>query len=168
MVSSPFKALWDRLRPEQKKEMDVVAAGWQADRQSKADGVPMKDATDEESAPPSSSTRSSSMHCIMTIGEVCAHFMDMVGNEREEQFREAHVDVGYNLHLLEKHWQVEQQLNNSRVELEPAFNEFDEVAVEVWCKSDDKEDIVGSVKATPRRHDHEVVTFADATGSKEE
>ena len=45
---------------------------------------------------------------------------------------------------------------------------MDEVADEVFGKSNNEEDIAGSVKAAPRRHNNEVGTSASAVGSKEE
>nr|AGW47713.1 hypothetical protein [Hordeum vulgare subsp. vulgare]QGH59155.1 hypothetical protein [Hordeum vulgare subsp. vulgare] len=96
MDPSPTKALWDGLSPNQEKEMANIVARWLADGQAEDADDQMKDVDDDDPVLPSSfsSTAPSSssivppspMHCTMTIGEVHAHYMDMV---HEEQFREA-------------------------------------------------------------------------------
>ena len=112
MDPSTVKALWDGLTPEQKKAMATIAADGQAASQPKV--VQMEDASDDEpvtlssssvapsssSTAPSSSAPPSPVHCTMTIGEACAHYMDMV---RQEQSREAQAEANYNHNLLQEH-----------------------------------------------------------------
>uniref|UniRef100_M8AXY0 Uncharacterized protein n=1 Tax=Aegilops tauschii TaxID=37682 RepID=M8AXY0_AEGTA len=64
----------------------------------------------DEPASASSSTLPSPVHCTMTIGEAHARYMDMVREEREEQFREVQADAAYNHQLPQEHLQVEEQL----------------------------------------------------------
>ncbi|KAE8811652.1 hypothetical protein D1007_11439 [Hordeum vulgare] len=61
-------------------------------------------------------------------------------------------------------WRYEQ----CQAEMEAAYKEFDEAADEVWSKSDDEEDIMGSDKAAPGYHDHEARTSKGIAGSEEE
>ena len=86
MDSSLAKALWDGLASDQKKEMAAIAAGEQPENNDN----PTEDADDDAPAPPSyCSAPLSPVHCTFTIGEAHAHYMDMVWEEREEQFWEA-------------------------------------------------------------------------------
>ncbi|KAE8802704.1 peroxisomal biogenesis factor 3 [Hordeum vulgare] len=55
------------------------------------------------------------MHCTMTIGEARAHYMDMVREERQEQFQKARVTAAYNHHLFQEHQQAEEHLSVGRV-----------------------------------------------------
>ncbi|KAE8782808.1 Sulfotransferase [Hordeum vulgare] len=73
----------------------------------------MKDAA-EDPSPPSSSAPPSSVHCTMTSGEACAHYMDMVWDDREELFRVVQDDAAYNLKLLEEHRRAKEQLDARR------------------------------------------------------
>lgn len=49
-------------------------------------------------------------HCTLTIDETSAHYVDMLWEEREGQFREVHVDAACNHHLLQEHLQMEERL----------------------------------------------------------
>ncbi|KAE8811798.1 u-box domain-containing protein 33 [Hordeum vulgare] len=102
------EAPWDGLPSDEKKEMIAIAAGGLAGRQPKDDEFSMKDVVDDEPMPTSSPRV---VHCIITIGEARAHYMDIV---REELFREAQADAAYNHHLLQEHVQEEEQFVVSR------------------------------------------------------
>ena len=84
------------MRQIQNKEMAAIAAGWQVGRQ------PEDAANDNELAPPSSSAPPSSCR------KARAHYMNMMREEWEEQFRETQADANYNHNLLQKHMQVEE------------------------------------------------------------
>ena len=101
--------------------MAAIAGGWLAGKQPEDDDVPMEDTAADEPAPPSSSVPPSHssappspVHCTLTIGEARAHYMDMVREEREEQFWEAQADASYNHQLLQEHLQAEEQLDAGR------------------------------------------------------
>ncbi|KAE8800693.1 hypothetical protein D1007_23692 [Hordeum vulgare] len=91
------------------KETVGIAARWRHGRQPEDINDPMKDAADDGTVlpfssslvaqPSSSDVPPSSMLYTMTIGEAHAHYMDMV---RDERFPKAHANVAYNHHLLEE------------------------------------------------------------------
>lgn len=62
----------------------------------------MEDAADDEPVPPSLPANAG-----ITMGEARAHYMDMVLEEREALFRQAHADQEYNLCLLDEHRRAE-------------------------------------------------------------
>ena len=67
----------------------------------------------DDPAPTPSSVPSLLVHCTMTIGEVCAQYMDTVRQKRQEQFREVQTDAAYNHHLLQGHLQAEKQIRGA-------------------------------------------------------
>ena len=119
MDPSMSKALWDGLTSEQKKAMAAIAADWQAGRQP--EDMQMEEASDDKPSPPSSSSAAPSssappspVHRTLTIDEARAHYMDMVREEREEQFQEAQADINYNHNLLQEYLQAVEQVAAGR------------------------------------------------------
>ncbi|KAE8771438.1 Sulfotransferase [Hordeum vulgare] len=86
MGSSFTKPLSDGLMSDRKKEKDALAIRWLADRQLEDDDVQMEDNANDAPVPPFSFAPPSLVHCIITIHEARAHYMDIV---REEGFWEA-------------------------------------------------------------------------------
>lgn len=78
MDSSPAKAFWDGLTLDQKKEVVAIAAGRQPEddcRRRTGTTLPLRATLADV--------------LTMTIGEDRGHYVDVVQEEREEQFRRA-------------------------------------------------------------------------------
>ena len=182
---------WDRLSLEQKKEMAAIAAG----RQAEADDGPMDDAVEDEPGPSSSPAPPSAVHCTMTIGEARAHYMDMVREEPEDMFREAHADAAYNLQLFRRSgstptrrsrrmrtWRSRRRCSSHtapparsastdggtasvRRNWRPPTRSWTRRRTRCGARSTTRR---RTSPALPRRHDHEAGTSSGAAGSEEE